>query len=564
MTDDDTNRRGDSSDNQSTADSIGRLERRDYLRSVGIAGLLGGLGVGAGVPGTVGAQQANWEDEADDRIEEYRAGDLEVDVVNPDGSPVDGATVEVTQQAHEYSFGTMIHAEFLIDQAEWGEEMHTPEDQVEYEETVEDLFNMVVLENLHKWNLWEDNIDIADAAVDWAVERDMDVRGHVALWGNIDGHAVPPRVVEAMGDPWASDWDEAGEPDYDPEYVVSEAMDHIEEIISHYGDDVAEWEVKNEVIHETAMIEAVEGENADPVEAEILGDWYEHAEDVANQYGVDIAVNDFNTLVGPYQDTRDDYERQIDYLVNDRGIDLDGIGFQCHFAANETLEPDAILDGLEQFEGYGAGFRASEFDTFQGNWSSPDEQGEYLYDFMKTWFSHPNTDAFLVWGHWDGVHWGPEYDGSDADAPLFDEDWNEKPGYDAYTDLVFDEWWTDESGTSDDGVYETTAFLGEHEITVSTDAESTTETVSVTDADGTRTVEITVEGDGNGDEDPGNGDNGDNGDDDNGDGDYPEWDADEVYTEGDRVSWDGTNWEAQWWTQNQEPGTNQWGPWEEV
>ncbi len=232
MTDDDTNRRGDSSDNQSTADSIGRLERRDYLRSVGIAGLLGGLGVGAGVPGTVGAQQANWEDEADDRIEEYRAGDLEVDVVNPDGSPVDGATVEVTQQAHEYSFGTMIHAEFLIDQAEWGEEMHTPEDQVEYEETVEDLFNMVVLENLHKWNLWEDNIDIADAAVDWAVERDMDVRGHVALWGNIDGHAVPPRVVEAMGDPWASDWDEAGEPDYDPEYVVSEAMDHIEEIIS--------------------------------------------------------------------------------------------------------------------------------------------------------------------------------------------------------------------------------------------------------------------------------------------------------------------------------------------
>ncbi|GAB3019666.1 carbohydrate-binding protein [Natronobiforma cellulositropha] len=47
-------------------------------------------------------------------------------------------------------------------------------------------------------------------------------------------------------------------------------------------------------------------------------------------------------------------------------------------------------------------------------------------------------------------------------------------------------------------------------------------------------------------------------------GDYPTWDAGEIYDDGDRVSWNGSVWEAQWWTQNQEPGTELWGPWEEL
>ncbi|WP_345785876.1 glycoside hydrolase family 11 protein [Halomontanus rarus] len=47
-------------------------------------------------------------------------------------------------------------------------------------------------------------------------------------------------------------------------------------------------------------------------------------------------------------------------------------------------------------------------------------------------------------------------------------------------------------------------------------------------------------------------------------GDAPTWDSDEVYTEGDQVTWNGSIWNAQWWTQNQEPGASQWGPWEEV
>ncbi len=41
------------------------------------------------------------------------------------------------------------------------------------------------------------------------------------------------------------------------------------------------------------------------------------------------------------------------------------------------------------------------------------------------------------------------------------------------------------------------------------------------------------------------------------------WASDTVYTEGDQVSFDGSTWEATWWTQGQEPG-DPYGPWQEI
>ncbi len=42
------------------------------------------------------------------------------------------------------------------------------------------------------------------------------------------------------------------------------------------------------------------------------------------------------------------------------------------------------------------------------------------------------------------------------------------------------------------------------------------------------------------------------------------WSASSVYVGGDTVESDGMVWEAQWWTQGDEPGALEWGPWKEV
>jgi len=46
--------------------------------------------------------------------------------------------------------------------------------------------------------------------------------------------------------------------------------------------------------------------------------------------------------------------------------------------------------------------------------------------------------------------------------------------------------------------------------------------------------------------------------------DYPEWNSSTVFNSGDRIIHNGRLFEAQWWTQNQEPGTSPWEAWMEV
>ncbi|WP_436934248.1 PKD domain-containing protein [Halovenus marina] len=57
---------------------------------------------------------------------------------------------------------------------------------------------------------------------------------------------------------------------------------------------------------------------------------------------------------------------------------------------------------------------------------------------------------------------------------------------------------------------------------------------------------------------------GDDGDDGGSQPEYPAWDSGTTYTGGDRVTYEGSVWEASWWTRGDEPGSSQWGPWEQV
>jgi chitodextrinase len=43
-----------------------------------------------------------------------------------------------------------------------------------------------------------------------------------------------------------------------------------------------------------------------------------------------------------------------------------------------------------------------------------------------------------------------------------------------------------------------------------------------------------------------------------------DWSAETTYSGGDKAIYDGTLYEASWWTQGDEPGSSEWGPWEKV
>jgi hypothetical protein len=68
--------------------------------------------------------------------------------------------------------------------------------------------------------------------------------------------------------------------------------------------------------------------------------------------------------------------------------------------------------------------------------------------------------SFLVWGFWDAIHWKGR-------APFFRADWTEKPALAVYRDLIFNQWWSDVTGSTDgNGHYTSRVFQGEYDIHV--------------------------------------------------------------------------------------------------
>jgi len=467
-------------------DGSGRVDRRDYLRLIGGVGM---AGAAESIAGTATAQSGDWEAAADQRIREHRQGPLTVEVVDTSGRPVPDATVDVEMQSHDYWFGYVLSADLLVNQTEPGHP---------YREALKEDFNVVWFGNYHKWRFFEENQETSDRATAWAKDNGLDVRGHVCLWGNVDAWAVPADVVDAMGLDH-----ESGQngPDLDPQYVRDRTFDHVRTIIDHYADFeydgtsygsvIEEWEVMNEVPHKPGLIRAVNGVPADeeasdidPVTAPVLAEWYRHADDIAPE-DVGTATNDYNVITAN-QYAGDDYERQIQFLAENAGLDF--VGLQSHFGDRASaISSETAMAVMDRYARHGVRLRVTEFDVTGDDWSD-EAKADWFHEYFKTVFSHPATDAFLVAGGSDAHHWRD-------DAPFFYDDWSPKPAYDVYRDLVFGEWWTSESTTTDgEGTATVDAFLGTHEVRVTApDGTTRTATTSVTDSDAGAQVTVTVD-----------------------------------------------------------------------
>ncbi|AWB26669.1 endo-1,4-beta-xylanase [Halococcoides cellulosivorans] len=464
---------------ESTTDedgSTGRVDRRDYLRAIGGLGIggLGTAGVGA-LTGTATAQTAFDESAADERIRETQTGPLTVEVVDENGDPVSGASVDVEMTEHDFDWGTMVNAGTLLDRFGEGSD---------YRQYLQELFNTAVLENIHKWAIWEGNIQQADDAVDWLDEHGFRIRGHTCVYG-VD-YAIPNDVLTAAQNG-------------DGQTVRDRTMAHLREIITHYGDQIQEWDVVNEAVHRGKLQQGeysgVDPENpmssqTKPWTTDLLADWYREAESVIEANGLDVetATNDFNTMTWD----QDEYYEQVQFLL-DQGIDLDAIGHQTHLGSSTNPSGQswsyATIDAVfERFAALDANQRITEFDMAGDGWSGQQQRAEAFRAFLKTAYGHPDVDQFVMWGMWDETHWRDE-------APFFDEDWSEKPALDVWRTLVLDEWWTDASETTaDDGTATVDAFLGEHDVRVETsDGTTVTETVAVTDSSAGARMTVTVD-----------------------------------------------------------------------
>ncbi|MEL6926455.1 MAG: endo-1,4-beta-xylanase, partial [Bacteroidota bacterium] len=365
----------------------------------------------------------------------------------------------VKMQQHEFAFGSAITAARIAG---------NNDQNLIYEDKIINLdgkghgFNWVVFENDMKWRAWEDNWFVSNAelanAVQWLRERNIKIRGHNLVW---PGRSyLPSDVVDNLGN---------------TNYLRQRIDERIETIMNYNGlkGEIDEWDILNEIATNRDLETAFRGKDGFDSGREIYEEIYNKAREEDPETG--LWINDYVTLSlksKPGNTNYDNLKKFTGELI-DAGIDMEGIGFQGHIGGSLNSIPD-VLETIDDFyNAFGLKAKITEYDLD----ALVDEElaAQYLRDFMTAIFSHPSMDGFLMWGFWDSAHWKNE-------SPMYYSNWQIKPSGEAFIDMVFNEWWTEELADTDaDGKATVRGFKGTYEISYVVDGELVTDEITLTE-----------------------------------------------------------------------------------
>ena len=378
-----------------------------------------------------GGQPADdaWRDSAQQRIEQYRKGNLVISVVDGDGNPVPGAAIHVEQQRQGFRFGTAIADGPLFANTGDGDK---------YRSQILRLFNYVVLENALKWE-WG-SFNTADKMLAWCANNNLPVRGHNLLWP--DFSHLPASSANLRG-----------------AALRSAVEAHIRDYSARTIGRVVLWDVINEAFTNTSVLNSA-GQD-------LLWQSYVWAHEVNPD--IDLVYNDFdlsNSRAGA-NDAHLKGTLAIIQKLLDNSAPVTLLGDQSHMGTPLTPIP-RVLEIWDQMAQFGLPIEVTEFDVVFGGPRDEAAQAKYFDDFMTAAFSHPNMKSLVMWGFWDGAHWL-----SSQGAGMFRQDWTRRPMADVYEQRVLNDWWTRADAVSaNDGTAQIRAFLGTHQITVTVNGQT--------------------------------------------------------------------------------------------
>lgn len=379
---------------------------------------------------------APWRKQAATRIENLRKGDLTVTVTNAEGQPVRDAKVHVKMKRHAFEFGCTIGVALI----------NNPErkESKQYEKMFVENFNTAVISNGLKPVLWHRHgvRQHMFKTFDWLDSKGIDQRGHWLSHGVTDqmiGHLPEEEQQRLLNDPKAM-----------REYVLNDIAKKLDRI----GKRVDEWDTLN---HITAYWGV-------PLEESAGGmDIYLDVMKVARKHAphASLWVNEAGILASGRDKHEEEYRRRIQYLF-DHKLPPDGIGMMAHFGSASLRPPVDIWRLLDVYrDQFGLPIKATELDV---SVNDEDLQADYLRDSMTALFAHESVTGIVQWGFWEGAHWKPE-------AALVRMDFSPKPAWHAYRNLVFRDWWTDETvRTNEAGIATLRGFLGNYDVIVETPA----------------------------------------------------------------------------------------------
>jgi endo-1,4-beta-xylanase len=317
----------------------------------------------------------------------------------------------------------------------------------EYFDLVKREFNAITMENAMKWERIHPKLDeydwrVADGFVEFGKKYNMYTVGHVLVWHS----QVPPHVFQ----------DEKGKT-ISRDGLIKRMRKHIETVAGRYAGKIDAWDVVNEAIADGKK------DWRDSPWTQIIGpEFLEHAFNIAHEVDpkAQLLYNDYNMQ----SSKRRDFAVPMIQDLKKRGVPIQGIGMQAHYA------PDTAIEDIEKSivaysrEGMRVHITELDIDVLPQAWEHmnanisdlheysdelnpwpnglPAEKEQELTDYYVALFKlflqyRDEIDRVTLWGISDAASWKNNFPviGRTNYPLLFNREWQPKPAYHAVMDL---------------------------------------------------------------------------------------------------------------------------------
>lgn len=296
-----------------------------------------------------------------------------------------------------------------------------------YARTIEQEFNAVVVEHHMKWaplcvsepgplpggkpseRLGRYDFYHSDLIVDWALERNMLVKGHVLVWA-----ATSPSLIKDM----------------DAVQLAKVLKEHIFTVMGHYRGRISLWDVVNEPLApDGSLAENVFFNKLGSEYIELAYQWAHEADPLAT-----LILNE-NKAEGIGSAKADAfYELCADLKA--KGVPFHGVGLQAHFNAagtgrHRTPTPRMVKEQIRRLGKLGLSVHISEMDVRVSQ--LPAElrdvaQRQVYHDIIAAALSEQACDGIWLWGFTDRHTWVQNFY-YDDEPLIFDENYAKKEAY---------------------------------------------------------------------------------------------------------------------------------------
>ncbi len=265
-----------------------------------------------------------------------------------------------------------------------------------YDSTLSQQFNTAVCENAMKYGTIEATRNkfswtAPDAIVNFAASHGMYMRGHNLCWYQQAGYLANLSTTTTPRDTF-----------------LAIMHNHDDSVVTRYKGRIYEWDVVNEAIDQTqsdgnrrSFLYTLNGNSNSYIDSEFV--WAHKLDPNANLVYNDYDAEGTSTGAGVIAKSNFVYAL-VSGLVN-RGVPINGVGFQCHLTAFDTMGMDTNITRLGAL---GLTVSITELDDpiSSATDSTQLNAQKTVYQSMMTMcLRHPNCKTFITWGLNDNQSW---------------------------------------------------------------------------------------------------------------------------------------------------------------